>query len=187
MPSQIAHRAALPDLRLSEQLGIVVSSWLHRSCSWIILFSRSHFMRSCAFQRMQPRTTTISNSIECRYSSRHLNGVADRYEGLGRLLLKPATSAKGGSRVDLPQIRHFRATPGDGHIAALPQLARRGYNGHTGVRKNGSTTLSRKGRETTARPVSVCILCGSCVDKSNCLHCLAHARVCEGSSRKARR
>ena len=38
MPSQTAHRAALPDLRLSERFGIVVSSWYYRRCSSIIPF-----------------------------------------------------------------------------------------------------------------------------------------------------
>jgi hypothetical protein len=49
LPSQTAQRAALPDLRLSEQFGIVVSFWYYRRRSSIILFSASHFISLSAF------------------------------------------------------------------------------------------------------------------------------------------
>ena len=42
---------------LSEQFGIVVSSWFYRSCSSIILFSPSHVMSLCAFATHTPRVS----------------------------------------------------------------------------------------------------------------------------------
>ena len=49
LPSQTEHRVALLCLRLSEKLGIVVSSWFYRSSSSIILFPLSHLASLCAF------------------------------------------------------------------------------------------------------------------------------------------
>jgi hypothetical protein len=56
-----AHRTALPDLRLSEQLGIVVSSWYYRRCSSIIpcftiaLYEPVHFSNACSLRRSRQR------------------------------------------------------------------------------------------------------------------------------------
>jgi hypothetical protein len=49
LPSQSAHRAALPDPRLSEQLGIAVSYWVLLSLFVDHPFSASRFIGLCAF------------------------------------------------------------------------------------------------------------------------------------------
>jgi hypothetical protein len=69
LPSQTAHRAAVPHLGLPEQFGIAASSWYYRRSSSIILLPPSHFTSCAFFQLMQPKTTAITGSIERGYSS----------------------------------------------------------------------------------------------------------------------
>jgi hypothetical protein len=88
----------LPDLRLSEQLGIVVSSWFYRSCSslfvdhpffTIALHEPVRFSNACSLRRSR---SAAQLNVGNRRASR---GVTERYEGLRRSPLKPTTSAMG--------------------------------------------------------------------------------------------
>lgn len=92
MPSQTAHRAALLDLGLSEQLSIVVSLGISISTS-IIPFSQ-HFMspvclsNACSLRRL-PSVSQL-NVGYCPTSK----GVTERYEGVWRSRFNAAPSAR---------------------------------------------------------------------------------------------
>jgi hypothetical protein len=64
---QTAHRAALPDLRLSELFGIVVSSRYLSLCSSSSFFTVALHQPVRFFQRMQHKAIAVSGSIARRY------------------------------------------------------------------------------------------------------------------------
>ena len=118
MPSQTAHRVALSDLRLSEQLGIVVSSWFYRSCSslfvdhpffTIALHEPVCFSNACSLRRSR---SAAQLNVGNRRASR---GVTERYEGLRRSPLKPTTSAIGQNRKSSMRAHVFCFAPESGH------------------------------------------------------------------------
>jgi hypothetical protein len=84
LPSQTAHRAALPDLRLSERSGIVVSSQQCRCCSSIhplfagALHEPVRSSNACSLRRSRsPVQLNVGNRLVSK-------GRTKRYEGLWR-------------------------------------------------------------------------------------------------------
>jgi hypothetical protein len=115
LPSQTAHRAALPDLGLSEQFSIAVSSLYYRRCLSIILFTAAlhepvRLSNGCNLIRSR---SAAQLNIGNRRTSKGRHGTIRRFR---RAPLKPITSAMGqtetsptGAAGPLPQKRKSRA------------------------------------------------------------------------------
>ena len=88
MPPHTAHRVALPDLRPSEQLGIVVSSWFYRSYSslfvdhpffTIALHEPVRFSNACSLRRSR---SAAQLNVGNRRASRGGHGTIRRFKAL---------------------------------------------------------------------------------------------------------